>query len=423
MSEILDYQAQHHLRSYIRKAGLHKELKNLLYCGQSITPRTGVVYVMADDEGHAHFHGAAFCKNPFCCPVCSAKMMEKYRERIAAAIKIMKPTHFGMLVTFALPHMGFMTWRETMDILYEAHTYFRKRSFTRSHGHDMHEFHKLYPVEHNVKVSEFTWSKKNGAHPHFHCIWWIPRDKFDNKAILDWELRLDAFWLKTTKRITLAYWKKNNLHQDILCEGETLERLLERLYNNSRNAQERGDNYGLYFSKDKDGNLLEAENGDYIAGWGADNELTGNYQKKASHEGHMTPYQILLAAQHDKELRQVYLDYCLAVTRKPVHHRVRFSFTGISKLIDAYLKEERVRESERLEKKSSWEVVTYFDEEQWYTLCDLDDLYAPILSNILWFAAYRRDLLVDYLRSLGVQYNFERHRRQHEVEEDYHIVS
>lgn len=400
MADILDYHAQHHLRKIIKQANLDRRLKNLYLCGQSVSAEVGVVYLMSDGE-HAHYHGHTTCKNPFACPVCSAKMMEKYRERINAAIKILKPTHFGFMVTLSVPHFNYMGWRETMDILYETHEYFRKRSYKRGHGHALDSFSKEFPIQHFVRAAEFTWSKKNGAHPHFHAIWWIPRDKFNNDEILKWEAKLDEFWIKTAKRKTLEYWKKNDLHSKLLKEGETLEDLVERLYARCHYAQERGKNYGLYFSKDKDGNLIEAATGDYIAGWGTDNELTGNYQKKASHEGHMTPYEILQASEDDKSLVGVYLDYCLAVTRKPVHHRVRFSFTGISKMIDAYLKEERVRETSRLEKKSTWEVVTYFDETEWYNLCDLDE-DAPVLSNILWLAIHARHLLAEYLASLGI---------------------
>lgn len=424
MSDVLDYQAQHYLRKYIRslEGEDYKQLKSILFCNQSVSPAVGAIFLMADDKEHSKFYGHNTCKNPFCCPVCSSVVMEHYRERISAAIDILKPTHFGFMVTFTMPHLAFMGWRESMDILYEAHSYFRMKSFKKGCGHTFHEFTKLYPVEHNVKVCEFTWSKKNGAHPHFHCIWWIPRDKFDNDNILNWEQDISDFWLKTLKRKAFQYWKKHNLHSDILRENEPLENLANRLFVGSDRAKDNGLNCAFKISRDKDGSIKEVENGDYIAGWGADNELTGNYRKTASHEGHMTPYEMLVASFHDKELRDEYIKFCLAVTKKPVHHRVRFSFTGISKRIDLYLKEKIQRETESLEKKSTWEVVTYFDENEWFLLCDLDDEYAPVLANILWFAAHRRDLLADYLKSLGLIFHSDKHRRQSEVEEAYNIV-
>lgn len=406
MADILDYQAQHYLRKYIRR--LHgddyKQLKSILYCNQAVAPNVGAVYLLHDHEEHSMFYGRVTCKNPFCCPVCSSLVMEKYRERINAAIQVLKRTHFGFMVTLTMPHLGFMSWRETMDILYDAYNYFSKRQQSRGHGHALHEFHQEYPIDHNVRVCEFTWSKKNGAHPHFHAIWWIPRDKFDNDGILAFENKLDTFWLKTLKRKAIQYWQKNNLHTNLLRENETLQDLANRLFRESDQIKYVGANVAFKISTDGAGHILEAANGDYISGWGADNELTGNYRKTATYEGHMTPYQILQASFHDDLLIQVYLDYCLAVTRKPVHHRVHFSHTGIGKMIDAFLREQSLRETKSNVKKKRWEVVTYFDEDEWSQLCDLDDWVAPILANILWFGAYRRDLLSDYLKSLGIDH-------------------
>lgn len=418
MADILDYQAQHYLRKYIRRleGDDYKQLKSILYCNQSVAPQIGAVFLLGDDKNHSMFHGHTTCKNPFCCPVCSSMMMEHYRERINAAIQILKPTHFGFMTTFTMPHYGFMGWRETMDILYEAHDYFRRKSFSKRCGHAYQDFNKLYPVEHSVKVCEFTWSKKNGAHPHFHCLWWIPRDKFDNDEILKWESELDSFWLKTLKRVAIRYWKQHNLH---INGRESLEHLAHRLFFTSDQVKYAGGTIAFKISA-KDGQIIEAVNGDYISGWGADNEMTGNYRKEASHEGHMTPYQMLVESFHDKELRDEYIKFCLAVTQKPVHHRVRFSTgKGLCKRIDAFLKEQKQRETKSLQKKSKWEVVTYFDENEWYLLCDLDDSMAPILSNILWYAAHRRDLLAEYLNSLGLEIHSNKHRSQSDIEKKY----
>lgn len=421
MTDILDYQAQHYLRKYIRRLSgeQYRQLKSVLYCNENVNPAVGAVFVMANSDEQAHYHGHLTCKNTWCCPVCSALMMSHYRERIDAAIGILKPTHFGFMVTFTIPHLGFMGWRESLDILYDAHAYFRLKSFKKGCGHAYHEFNKLYPVEHSVKAGEFTWSKKNGAHPHFHAIWWIPRDKFSNDDIVNWEDELGAFWLKTVKRKAIEYWRKHNLHANILKSGETLEDLADRVFAGSDRCYKQ---LAFYMSKDENGNLIEAVSGDYIAGWGTDCELTGNRRKEASHEGHMTPHQMLVASYSDKELQREYIDFCLAVTQKPVRHRVRFSQSGIVKRIDVYLKEQSQRESKILQKKSEWEVVTYFDENEWYALCDLDDSGAPVLANILWFAAHRRDLLADYLQSLGFEMHTGRHRRQCDVEESYDIA-
>jgi len=420
MADILDYHLQRHLRTLIRKAGddVFKQLKNVLFCGQTISPTVGAVFLLADGQGHSKYHGHTHCQNPWCCPVCSAIVMEKYREKIALAIEVLHKNYFGFMVTFTIPHFRFMSWRETMDILYETHDYFRLKSFNKKSGHSYHEFNKLYPVEHSVKVCEFTWSRRNGAHPHFHAIWWIPRDKFNNDEILRWEEELGDFWVKTAKRKMIAYWKKHNLHYDILREGETLEDLADRVFLGVGMSKVTESQSALYISK-HDGKITEVVSSDYIAGWGSDSELTGNYRREATCKSSMTPYQILQASEHDPKMAEEYMKFCLAVTQKPVHHRVRFSNSGITKMVNDYRKTLTEVKTERLEKKSTWEVVTYFDEDEWFLLCDLDDEYAPVLANILWFAAHRRDLLADYLQSLGLTIHEHKHRRQREVEQEF----
>lgn len=415
--DILDYHLQHHLRKYIRRAGDEhfKQLKNVLFCGQTISPTAGAVYLLANGENKSRYYGHTHCQNPWCCPVCSALLMEKYREKIALAIEVLHKEYFGFMVTFTIPHFKFMSWRETMDILYDTHAYFRLKNFNKKSGHAYHDFNKSYPVKHSVKVCEFTWNRKNGAHPHFHSIWWIPRDKFDNDGILALEEELSNFWLKTAKRKMIEYWKKHNLHYDILREGETLEDLAERVFLGAEMSKVTKSQSALFISK-QDGKIIEVVNSDYISGWGSDREMTGNYRKEATCKSSMTPHQILQAAEHDPKMEAEYIKFCLAVTQKPVKHRVRFSNSGITKLINDYRKTLNEVQTEHLEKKSTWEVVTYFDENEWFLLCDLDDEYAPVLANILWFAAHRRDLLADYLSSLGIEVHTCKHRRQKEIE-------
>ena len=407
MSEVLDYQAQHYLRQWIN--GLpyeeRKQLCNIHMCNQHAGAMAGRdVYLVADDDGHAKYYGLMTCKNTWCCPVCTALMMEKYRSYIASAIEMLGPTHFGFGVTLTIPHYKFMDWRETTDIIYATWRYFRLHNMKERSHHVFTEFYKEIPTENWVRVGEYTWSEKNGAHPHFHCIWWTPRGK--EKGVLDWESRLNDFWLKQAKRIAIKYWKRHKLHEDLLSQGKwkTYEDLADTVF--YVNGRDDCWNEAFHFSRDKDGNLLEAKSSDYICGWGSDRELTGNIRKEASASGHYTPYQILQMGITNPKYRQVYLDFCLAVTRKPVHHRVNFSKNGLFKRIKEYRKN-RPEESERLEKKSlnRWEVVCYFTQDDWYSVLDLEDMTgSPITSDILYLASQNKEVLLEYLDRLGLKY-------------------
>lgn len=409
MLEILDYQLQHYLRHWISEMsyGDKLQLKNIHMCNQHTSAATGHdVYLLADDEGHARYTGLMTCKNAFCCPVCSSVVMEKYRANIATAIEMLAPKEFGFMVTMTIPHLKFMGWRETMDILYDTWKYFRQKSFNRGHGHTFHEFTQVVPCDNWVRVAEFTWSKINGAHPHFHSIWWTPRG--NEGKVLEWEERLNDFWLKHAKRIMIKYWKRHKLHADLVAEKfqGSYEIMANKVFWSADQKDGKTWRQAFKFSRDKNGNLLEAKTSDYICGWGADRELTGNVRKQASYEGHYTPYQILEMARTNPEYRAIYLDFCLAVTRKPVHHRVNFSKNGLLKLVQEYRIKKEQTESSSLQKKSAWEVVCYFTQDDWYDILDREsEFYADHVSNILWLAANRREILLEYMDAVGISYH------------------
>ena len=400
MSEILDYKLHHDLRRYIMRLNPDEQhqLRNIRLCGQRINGNYSSVYLVASDKGNAKFVGQTHCRNPFCCPICSAKVMEQYRSKIATAIEILHNEYFGFMVSFSMPHVSFMGCREVLDIICDAWQYFRRKNYKKPSGHAFHDFNQVVPVCHHVKVCEQTHGK-HGWHHHFHMIWWVKRG--DERHLLEWESKLSEFWHKVCRMKTLKYWQKHSLHQNILEIDKTFDKVLDRMYAPSEAHQ------GIVFSKDEHGNVREVESAEYIAGWGADRELTGNYRKVASHEGHMTPYQILEAAQHDPKMRDLYLEFCLAMTQKPVHHRVDFSQTGLCKMIEAYRKEHGsesvIAQKKKLDGETQkFRIVTYFSKEQWFELLHLNN-YSPVLSNILFLAAKYVHLLGDYLSSLGIE--------------------
>lgn len=395
MQDVLDYRAQHLLRSWIRNdlsIPQQAQLKSVLNCGTQAVRYKGAatgVYVVTN-RNTSKFFGQSHCQNPWCCPVCSARRMEFYRAKVATAIDLLRDEgFFGFMVTFTIPHLRFMTCRETTDILYKTWTYFRMKgaALSRKKWHVYQTFSNEIGIEHFVRVCEYTWGKDNGWHPHFHAIFWCKRENADK--ILEWQDRLNEFWTKTAKRVTLTYWKEKNLHQN-----EDLNELCERLFKGTEIHQE-----AVKISVDKKtGKIMEALSSNYICGWGGDRELTGNVHKQASHNGHYTPYQILEMAERNEDMKKLYLEFCLSVTTKPVHHRVDFSQTGISPLAEEHM-EKFGYTSEHYEKKTTWEVVEFITSEEWSDICYFDR-FAPVLSNILYLATTHREILTEYIDSV-----------------------
>jgi len=403
MSNILDYHLQHSFRRMLSRLPEENQaqVKSMRLCNVSLNPHRDAVYLLVSNKGDAKFYGHTTCKNPFACPVCSAKMMEHYRSKIAAAIEALRDEWFGFMVTFAIPHIDLMSCRETMDILQETWKYFRQKYYDRSHGHKFDEFRKATGLLHYVKVMEHTWGKKHGWHPHFHCIFWVPRG--NEEIASEREKELCDFWEHCARRITLKYWQKHKLHPEVIkFEGE-YGRLLDRMY--LRNTFHKG----VFFSRNKDGSLREVQSAYYLTGWSADKELTGNIRKESSysHMGHMTPYQILTKADTDPEMEKLYMEFTLAVTKRPYVHRVHFSITGINKIIKDWQKEHG-KKSAIIQKKSQedgtptrWHIVAFFDKIDWYELSCLNRT-SPVLSNILYYAAHDIYLLGDYLSFIGI---------------------
>lgn len=406
MYDILDYQAQHYLRQWIDELPpMHKQqLKNIRSCGLQINRlpnRPQVVYVVAN-ELRARFVGQSHCDNPFCCPVCTARRMEYFRSRIASALDMLKAEgYIGFMVTFTVPHLKLMKCREVTDILYNTWKYFRMKNFNKDFS-EYQRFNEDVPIAHWIRVCEYTYGE-NGWHPHFHCVFWTKRENTDK--VLAWEQRLNDYWMKIAKFHAAKVLKSTRPGND------EVDGIVERLFC-AANVQAQK---AVKFSVDMNGKLLEAQSSDYITGWGADQEATGNIRKTASHSGHYTPHQILLEGQHDPRFKELYIDYCLSVTQKPVHHRADFSQTGICKRIDAY-QDEHGYETSVIEKKTGTEaspqkVLTYFDVEEWYALSEANRRF-PVFANILYLATRNEDVFFDYLASIFNGMDFRRRMRE-----------
>lgn len=318
--------------------------------------------------------------------------MEEYRGKIAAGIDMMKERgHFGFMVTFTVPHLRFQSCREVTDILYDTWKYFRLKNFKKKF-HPYQLFIEDCEIKYWVRVCEYTWGA-NGWHPHFHCIFWAPNHARDR--VLKWEAQLNEFWIRQAKRMAKKYWKAHDLYPN-----KDHDDLADAIFEAADRRQD-----AVKISRDGD-RVAESNSSDYISGWAADRELTGNVRKEASHEDHYTPYQILELAEFDNCFAQLYVDFCLAVTRKPVHHRVNFSKQDkfLTQIMTWRAARDKPTETVRLQKKRRFQVVTCFDAADWFTICYLDR-YAPVLSNILYLAAdpSLEDVLFEYLRSLGVK--------------------
>lgn len=396
MSDVQDY----HLQSWLKRkiATLPYEqrisLKNLSMCSHKILPKSvaptapQAVYLLSNGES-AKFFGHITCKNTWCCPICTARVMEKRRQRVQAALDALGDKLFAFGMTFTTPHLRFQSCHEVTQILYDTWTRFNNcKSLSKSKEDNftkpVKNFFKHLNIKYYVKIAEYTWGA-NGWHPHFHCIFWT--DYQNKNQILSFQKQLQQSWNRFYENCAKSYWKKNNLDRDI-----------NKFLNIIDHAALSGSSESVNFSKNTDGSIMQIKSSEYVAGWGGDSEITGNYQKKASHEQHFTPYQILEKAEHDKKFEDLYIEFCLEVSNY-VHKRTAFA-RGLTDIINKFIEIQGYKNVIKKKSEKDWKILCWFTYEQWQHLCYKNKQY-PILSNILFLAqnSNNLDILFDYLIS------------------------
>lgn len=136
--------------------------------------RRGVVDVLyAPVAGQAHYGGLQVCGSVWLCPVCAAKISEKRRLELSAAVSSwlisdeLLPRR-TILVTLTLQHKLGNNLSVVLDWLKTA----RKGLVS---GRWSREFATAYGLVGSVRALEITYGR-NGWHPHMHILMFFDRD-------------------------------------------------------------------------------------------------------------------------------------------------------------------------------------------------------------------------------------------------------
>lgn len=377
-NEIQDYQQQRKMQKYGNEnLGIKEKvfLKSLLKCGKVVVRRyddAKAVALMKNNKT-ARFTGLNSCKSPWCCPVCTSRQMARYATKIGCAIDALKEQGLAaVMITFTVPHTSGFTCEQTTEILYNCW-----KAFT-IHGNKVQgsavndafsNFMAEFGSKHRVRVCEYTWGLK-GWHPHFHCLFWFPANRVNE--ILEWEGRLRERWLELCKRYTIRQLLIGYPETQRKTVREQVKTRVRIMY--SKLSDEPS---GVWISK-SNGKVTVAESSTYICGWGANREVTGNYQNKATKEGHYSWQQILqLAIDGDTthDWWKLFFEYAMA-TRKYRHARINFSVhSGLSRIIVAYQNTAQYKlvlkknAEENRKTYGIWKTVCWFTVAQWKSIC------------------------------------------------------
>lgn len=404
--EISDYTLQTYLRRKLStdKFAFAKSLNSLRFCSvRTINHPYAQKGVLIIANNHtAKIWGVQSCKSPWACPVCTARRMSQEASKIANAIDLLEEKNQqAFMLTLGIPHLKSFTAKIAFEILQSAWKHFSKQAKTKSGGgsNDIFaKFNNAMNCKYRIRVGEFTYGE-NGWHPHFHCLLFVDKNKL--QKVLDWEEKLSERWFYLCKRETIRILEREFKEQDkplkdYICYlrgydsgDETIKDFVENFYANSE-YKKKG-RPAAYISRDKNGNVFPAKSSQYICGWGADKELTGNIRKQASHEGHETPHQILERCYElDKQgkideadkLLGIYLDYALATKGK---YRTRLS-PSLKPLIQKWRLTEKYQEvikKKAIERETTglqWKTVCWFKPQDWFNICQ-QSLLPKILAK------------------------------------------
>lgn len=338
-------------------------------------------FIISNGE-QAKLWGVQRCKSSWACPVCSASKMARYAADIAAAIDALeKQGQYGFMITFCVPHLMKYTCKQVYDILTKTWERFTHHGNGKSESNPKDifgHFARNMQCEHRIRVCEFTWGK-NGWHPHFHCIFFVPKHKLQDVA--KYQKEFTKRWLEIAKQMTSQVLCTSYGKDDAKAEAE-------RLFANISQPD-----VGAVISLDDKGKVRRCLSSDYICGWGADRELTGNYRKKASNEGHYTPHQLLEIAYEANQLGNyedrdkflnLYIDYANVTLGK---YRVRLS-KNLRAIIEThkhsleYIEVLKKKATEKGATRRPWYLVCWFTEEQWFRICTSKDNLIPIILEL-----------------------------------------
>lgn len=365
-------------------------------------PAQGVFIVSNGIQARAF--GILNCNNSWTCPYCSPNNMSKHAAKIAVAIDAIEyhKNQIPIFMTFTIPHNRYMSCEEAYRLLKDTWHYFSKHGI-RGDSHAYHQkdgynrkartnawsrFCVEFNVKYYVRVGETTYGD-SGWHHHYHMLIWVDRDKYDLTS--GWEESIREHWMTIAKRKLRAWFKAHNYPDN------AVEYFMERT---------RDDIHGFYISKDpKTGKVAIAKSSQYICGWGADQEVTGNYRQKASHEGHYSMRQLLESAvAGNAEHEKLYLEFATTMTKLRTR-RVQWSRSDYMTLIRQW---KNTHEYKQLLKKKlnapPMTVVFWFTSQQWLHICELD-YYLPMISNILYLAKLpdATQQIAYYVRLFGIE--------------------
>lgn len=144
-------------------------------CCRMPIPHQSVRILKTPEYNKAHYAGLSRCSSVWLCPVCAAKIAERRRAELVAAVATAKAMGWQvMLMTCTVPHGLGDDVGSMLDQMLKA---WRKMTDSRKGK----ELRKLFDLRGTIRTLEVT-DGQNGFHPHFHALLFIG-SKFSSESV------------------------------------------------------------------------------------------------------------------------------------------------------------------------------------------------------------------------------------------------
>lgn len=230
------------------------------------------IQVLKSEHKTASYSGLQTCGSVWRCPVCSAKIAERRRGEIMAAMAAHKAAGGCVnMLTLTAPHQV----KDNLDDLLKKQA---KALNAFWNGRQSKAVFKEMGVIGQIRALEVTHGRKsgsnNGWHPHYHVLQFggvgVDLARFDAAHMKDWQVRLYLVWA--------ACCVKAGLGEPSFAHGLKLD-------DGSKAAK-------------------------YVSKWGLEDEMTKGHTKKATHGE--TPFDFLrayLADKNDKQAAALFIEF------------------------------------------------------------------------------------------------------------------
>lgn len=191
-----------------------KPLKNLRDCCTAST-KQGVLFYKS--KGKVHVDGVVHCHSN-ACPVCASYKMMQYQHYIEDAFTMQNEQNkAAFMLTLTVPHWRFNKDTGAFLMFHDVLTLLKTCLSKLQISGSWKKFKKEMQISDSFYVMETTHNKFKGWHPHYHILFWLPKENL--QKIAEYEESLANLWQKYIRKYAEQIYKIPNYGERLTYTG------------------------------------------------------------------------------------------------------------------------------------------------------------------------------------------------------------